>query len=239
MKKKLSRWTALALTLGAALCFAAGAAAADTLQTITAYLDSGITITLDGEAQTLKDGSGTRIYPISYNGSTYLPVRAVAGLAGLEVNWDQATRTVQLGQTKGVDLIDTYKVYQVEEDDVWSEAGQVQTADEKTEDISGVSYSHWLWFDTSKFGAADAGVSFNLLGKHDTLTFSYYSNKNDTLTVQGDNGSVLGEYDITGGAVAKTVTIPLLKTSELKFHVKMVDWDTQVRIVNAYLDAEA
>ena len=49
MKKKLSRWTALALTLGAALCFAAGAAAADTLQTITAYLDSGITITLDGE----------------------------------------------------------------------------------------------------------------------------------------------------------------------------------------------
>ena len=142
MKKKLSRWTALALTLGAALCFAAGAAAADTLQTITAYLDSGITITLDGEVQTLKDGSGTRIYPISYNGSTYLPVRAVAGLAGLEVNWDQATRTVQLGQTKGVDLIDTYKVYQVEEDDVWSEAGQVQTADEKTEDISGVSYSH-------------------------------------------------------------------------------------------------
>ena len=131
MKKKLSRWTALALTLGAALCFAAGAAAADTLQTITAYLDSGITVTLDGEAQTLKDGSGTRIYPISYNGSTYLPVRAVAGLAGLEVNWDQATRTVQLGQTKGVDLIDTYKVYQVEEDDVWSEAGQVQTRSEE------------------------------------------------------------------------------------------------------------
>ena len=73
MKKKLSRWTALALTLGAALCFAAGAAAADTLQTITAYLDAGITVTLDGEVQTLKDGSGTRIYPISYNGSTYLP----------------------------------------------------------------------------------------------------------------------------------------------------------------------
>ena len=100
MKKKLSRWTALALTLGAALCFAAGAAAADTLQTITAYLDSGITVTLDGEVQTLKDGSGTRIYPISYNGSTYLPVRAIGELMGKNVDWNQTTKTVTLSGTR-------------------------------------------------------------------------------------------------------------------------------------------
>ena len=46
------------------------------------------------------DAKGNRVYPITYEGSTYLPVRAVAGLAGYEVNWDQATRTVDLGETK-------------------------------------------------------------------------------------------------------------------------------------------
>ncbi len=65
MKKKASHLTALLLTLGAVLCFAAGAAAADTLQAITAYLDPGITITFDGEAKTLTDAKGARVYPIT------------------------------------------------------------------------------------------------------------------------------------------------------------------------------
>ena len=192
---------------------------------------------MEGEAQTFLDAKGNRVYPITYQGSTYLPVRAVAGLAGFEVNWDQATRTVDLGESKGVDLIDTYKAYQLD-DTVWSWAKQVQTADGQNEDISGVSCSHWLSFGTYPSGAGDAAASFNLLGKHDTLTFSYFSSIDVTLTVLGDNGSVLGEYNIKGGAVAQTVTVPLLKTNELKFQVKMVDWDTQVRIFNAYLDAE-
>ena len=234
-RKKLI--SSLVLTLVLLCGIAIGAGASGTLQEIKAYLDPSITIKLEGEAQTFLDAKGNRVYPITYQGSTYLPVRAVAGLAGFEVNWDQATRTVDLGESKGVDLIDTYKAYQLD-DTVWSWAKQVQTADGQNEDISGVSCSHWLSFGTYPSGAGDAAASFNLLGKHDTLTFSYFSSIDVTLTVLGDNGSVLGEYNIKGGAVAQTVTVPLLKTNELKFQVKMVDWDTQVRIFNAYLDAE-
>ena len=234
-RKKLI--SSLVLTLVLLCGIAIGAGASGTLQEIKAYLDPTITIKMEGEAQTFLDAKGNRVYPITYQGSTYLPVRAVAGLAGFEVNWDQATRTVDLGEAKGVDLIDTYKAYQLD-DTVWSWAKQVQTADGQNEDISGVSCSHWLSFGTYPSGAGDAAASFNLLGKHDTLTFSYFSSIDVTLTVLGDNGSVLGEYNIKGGAVAQTVTVPLLKTNELKFQVKMVDWDTQVRIFNAYLDAE-
>lgn len=234
-RKKLI--SSLVLTLVLLCGIAIGAGASGALQEIKAYLDPSITIKLEGEAQTFLDAKGNRVYPITYQGSTYLPVRAVAGLAGFEVNWDQATRTVDLGESKGVDLIDTYKAYQLD-DTVWSWAKQVQTADGQNEDISGVSCSHWLSFGTYPSGAGDAAASFNLLGKHDTLTFSYFSSIDVTLTVLGDNGSVLGEYNIKGGAVAQTVTVPLLKTNELKFQVKMVDWDTQVRIFNAYLDAE-
>ena len=234
-RKKLI--SSLVLTLVLLCGIAIGASASGALQEIKAYLDPTITIKMEGEAQTFLDAKGNRVYPITYEGSTYLPVRAVAGLAGYEVNWDQATRTVDLGESKGVDLIDTYKAYQLD-DTVWSWAKQVQTADGQNEDISGVSCSHWLSFGTYPSGAGDAAASFNLLGKHDTLTFSYFSSIDVTLTVLGDNGSVLGEYNIKGGAVAQTVTVPLLKTNELKFQVKMVDWDTQVRIFNAYLDAE-
>ncbi len=234
-RKKLI--SSLVLTLVLLCGIAIGAGASGALQEIKAYLDPTITIKMEGEAQTFLDAKGNRVYPITYQGSTYLPVRAVAGLAGFEVNWDQATRTVDLGESKGVDLIDTYKAYQLD-DTVWSWAKQVQTADGQNEEISGVSCSHWLSFGTYPSGAGDAAASFNLLGKHDTLTFSYFSSIDVTLTVLGDNGSVLGEYNIKGGAVAQTVTVPLLKTNELKFQVKMVDWDTQVRIFNAYLDAE-
>ena len=234
-RKKLI--SSLVLTLVLLCGIAIGAGASGALQEIKAYLDPSITIKMEGEAQTFLDAKGNRVYPITYQGSTYLPVRAVAGLAGFEVNWDQATRTVDLGESKGVDLIDTYKAYQLD-DTVWSWAKQVQTADGQNEDISGVSCSHWLSFGTYPSGAGDAAASFNLLGKHETLTFSYFSSIDVTLTVLGDNGSVLGEYNIKGGAVAQTVTVPLLKTNELKFQVKMVDWDTQVRIFNAYLDAE-
>ena len=61
------------------------------------------------------------------------------------------------------------------------------------------------------------------------------------MKITGDNGTVLGEFTITGGAVAKTVTIPLFKANELKFEVtpaKDRGWPA-VRIVDAYLDAEA
>lgn len=240
-KKTLALILTLCMAVTGAVCFAAGAAAAGGLQAITAYLNSGITIKLDGEAQVLTDASGVRTYPISYNGTTYLPIRSIAQLLGVDVGWDQATASVLLGQTKKVDLIDTYKAYHFgDEGSFISSAGQVQTAEGKTEDISGVSCSHWLYFTTGfrAWEKATASASFNLLGEHDTLTFSYYSNNDATLTVLGDNDYVLGEFPITGGAVAKTVTIPLLKTSELKFQMDMSGEDAQARIFNAYLDAE-
>jgi hypothetical protein len=220
----------LALALVMASCFALGASASGALQEIKAYLDPSITIKLEGEAQTFLDAKGNRVYPITYEGSTYLPVRAVAGLAGYEVNWDQATRTVDLGETKGVDLIETYEHYYST-----NRAGQVRTADKKTENISGISCSHWLYMNA--WNANEMQVSFNLLGKHETLTFSYYCDKDITLKVLGDNGYVLGEYNITGSASAKTVTIPLLGTNELTFYSDMPP-TSNLRIFNAYLDAE-
>ena len=91
--------SALTLALAIAVVFGImiGANAADTVKTITASLNYGITIKYNGNVQEMKDANGNRVYPISYEGTTYLPVRAVANLLGIEVNWDGPTQTVWLG----------------------------------------------------------------------------------------------------------------------------------------------
>ncbi|NCE65358.1 hypothetical protein D1159_12415 [Pseudoflavonifractor sp. 524-17] len=235
-KKKLV--SALALTLALLCAFTLGAGASSKLQEIKAYLNADITVKLDGKPQSLIDANGARIYPITYNGSTYLPVRAISNILGVGVGWDQSTQSVLLGkQPNGVDLIDTYDIYHTEKRNSECVAGQVKTADEKTESISGITQSHWIYLNCA--WGAGITVSYNLQGKHDTLTFSYYSDRDVVLKVLGDDNSILGEYAITGGEVAKTVTLPLFRTKELKFEVvaNNREWP-QVRIMDAYLDAE-
>lgn len=47
------------------------------------------------------DINGNQVYPFVYNGTTYLPVRAVAGLCNYNVEWNQATNSVYLTKSKG------------------------------------------------------------------------------------------------------------------------------------------
>ena len=55
-----------------------------------------IAIVLDGQPITPKDASGANIEPFILDGTTYLPVRAVATALNLSVSWDDQTSTVQL-----------------------------------------------------------------------------------------------------------------------------------------------
>lgn len=70
----------------------AGAAVAE----ISVELRDDFTIVIDGAARTFTDAGGNRVYPLLYQGSTYLPVRAIGELMGKTVGWDQATQTVTL-----------------------------------------------------------------------------------------------------------------------------------------------
>lgn len=78
------------------LSFCLGVGASNGLEEINALLNRGITIKMDGQAQEMYDANGERVYPISYNGTTYLPVRAVSNMLGLGVMWDEASNSVLL-----------------------------------------------------------------------------------------------------------------------------------------------
>lgn len=60
--------------------------------------DSTLTITMDGAAKTFKDGSGKDVFPFIYDGTTYLPVRAVCDMVGIPVSWDANSKTILLGK---------------------------------------------------------------------------------------------------------------------------------------------
>ena len=64
---------------------------------IQASLAADITIRHNGEVQSFRDANGNPVYPIMYQGTTYLPLRAVSGMLGVPVEWEGATRTVWLG----------------------------------------------------------------------------------------------------------------------------------------------
>lgn len=70
--------------------------AAAKVKNISVDIHSDFTIVVDGATQVFKDAAGSRVYPMLYNGSTYLPLRAIGGLMGKSVAWDGKTQTVTL-----------------------------------------------------------------------------------------------------------------------------------------------
>ena len=64
-------------------------------------LVGGIRIVIDGQELHPTDVNGNPVDPMIYNGTTYLPVRAVASALGKAVAWDGPSYTVYLGNMEG------------------------------------------------------------------------------------------------------------------------------------------
>lgn len=92
MKKFIS-----GIVVGALICSTATVAMASTgSKSITAtYRD--IKVSVNNTLAELTDANGNKVEPFIYNGTTYLPVRAVATALGQQVSWDSSTSTVYIG----------------------------------------------------------------------------------------------------------------------------------------------
>lgn len=202
--KKRTLILTLSLFLLSGLCL--GANAAGTLKTISAYLNYGITISYNGENQIMYDAAGTRVYPISYNGTTYVPIRAVSNMLGIDVEWDGTNNTVLLGATASErDFVNEFKPYST------SRYGYrvVQDIDHKSETIAGKTYSHWieLW--------SNGGGYYDLGGKYSTLNVQVYSQSDAELYFYGDNDRLLTSINIKGNSLPTSYSIDVSNVTQL------------------------
>ncbi|MCD8016574.1 MAG: PepSY domain-containing protein, partial [Oscillospiraceae bacterium] len=99
MTKKKSRLIALALFVVMITALVIPVQAADSTS-VTALLRPDTAIVIDGETRTFYNANGEEVHPILYNGTNYLPIRAIGELMGKNVNWDQSTLTVTLSGTR-------------------------------------------------------------------------------------------------------------------------------------------
>lgn len=95
MKNKLTRRITVAAVALTLLC--GSALAANTVQQMQIrYMN--IKLVVDGAEVTPKDSTGKVVEPFVSDGTTYLPVRAVAAALGEDVEWDGTTNTVYIGK---------------------------------------------------------------------------------------------------------------------------------------------
>lgn len=80
---------------------------------LTAYY-TGMKIFVDGIEIEPKDGNGKAVEPFSVDGTTYLPLRAIAVAFGKSVEWDSMTNTAYIGKRPGSIqyLVDVCPAYQ-------------------------------------------------------------------------------------------------------------------------------
>lgn len=102
MKKKSQGLIAGAL-IGATLTSGMVFAASGT-KTIDVIYDN-IKILIDGKEYQPTDANGDAVEPFIYNGTTYLPVRAIANAFDKDVDWEAQASTVSLG-SKNYDWLD-------------------------------------------------------------------------------------------------------------------------------------
>ena len=126
---------------------------------ITVFFNN-IKLMVDGEVVTPKDANGNVVEPFIYNGTTYLPVRALAEALGQDVNWDAETSTVVVGEyDAGESLYPDVKLEEME--DLYTSGG-VHRKTEGIKDNFGNEYNGY----TSIFKASELGkVGYALNGQ--------------------------------------------------------------------------
>lgn len=209
-KGKIAAFVAGALVTTAVL--AVGVIASGGLETITAYLNKNVKISFKNEIQTFTDADGNVVYPITYEGTTYLPVRAVAGLVDLSVGWNADTNTVELGfdsvndetkeeisrgdetqdesVTPGIVYIAKYKDAEPTRNASIIKDKSLLTVGEHQFN-SGVEYKI-----ASAASASESGAMFLPTYNHNTLEFTVYATKDSKIYVLGHDYEKIAVFEV-------------------------------------------
>ncbi len=105
---------------------------------------NNIKIFIDGGEIVPKDANGNIVEPFIYNGTTYLPVRAVSNAFGKEVLWDGETQSVYIGK-KDSTKPDNY-LHKIQYNDYKEVDGDFSIINGTITDFDNITYTNGLLF---------------------------------------------------------------------------------------------
>jgi len=196
---------------------------------------NNIKITLDGEEIVPRDARGNVVEPFILDGTTYLPVRGIAGSLGLDVEWDGATQTVILttpetpaeplppGVRNFFDVLEAYETgsgnrnTRVEENQSFRMLGD--------EYANGLRFTHITlnWYDSTNYAL------YNLRGQHTTIKGvlghidDTSRDASGTLNIYFDN-ELYRSYPLVSTMLPTDVTLDVRGVNVLKFEHVVDNW---------------
>ncbi len=175
---------------------------------------SDIKIYMDGVLLSPKDVNGKTVEPFIYDGTTYLPVRAVGEAIGKQVSWDGATSSVYLGERPGqvtylTDVMDAFtsKYYE-----------KYTTENGKSFNMGGNKFTNGfvLQYENSE-------AVFNLNGKYSAVSLDLGhidgTDNNDAGVQVFIDDRLVEEYEVGYDDVPQKITIPVNNALKIKFSI--------------------
>lgn len=157
-KKLMFLALAVAMLLGCVF----SVAAEDLFKTIEVY--TGVNLYMNDESFIPTDVNGDPVEVFIYNGTTYLPARAICNLLDVDVNWDGSTHSVYLGRhIVGDLLLDVCPPYQSN-----------FTVTPETVTMGGKQYANAVQEShDDSYSSKAAYALFNLNGQYSKLSFVF------------------------------------------------------------------
>ena len=190
--------------------------ARDGKKTVDIYYRN-IKILVDGKPVAFnKDATGNQVEPFIYEGTTYLPVRAVGEALGMNVKWDGETSTVSLGEVAGSInyLTETLEPYNKKDIDIFK-------LDSPTKlHITGTEYKTGY-----KFKGYNSNMIFNLNGIYSEVRGTIgYSGKESHDEQKEFNvyldGTLYKSIIVEAKELGKEIVIPVSGVNQIKFEAK-------------------
>ena len=185
---------------------------------------NNIKIYVDGVKVETTDVNGDNVEPFIYNGTTYLPVRAVGEAIGKTVTWDGATQSVYLGEKPG-DVQYLMEVCPPYDNNYFSTL--YTSENEKSFFMGGKKYTNGFSLNNSDWNRGE--IYFNLDSKYKNITLNVgpidgvdfsitneRGSKGDTVVGFYVDDKLIKEYTLKTGDLPQKVTIPVNYGMKLK-----------------------
>ncbi len=233
MKKRLQGMIAGILICAMIMCGMVYAKQAS--ESINVIYDN-IKILIDGKEYQPTDANGNVVEPFIYNGTTYLPVRAIANAFDKDVDWEAQTSTVTLG-SKNYDWLDQmgYAEYEC------SGVGNIfYPIDKGTKATDGIKYDRGLAFqlDVDKDSGTRVNnddtldcyeyVSYLLNGNYKTLEGTLVCLRDDgnyksVIKIYGDGKQIYTSPVISQGTKSTNISVDVSNVKLLKIYVEIIN----------------